>query len=202
VRLHGTQTYQNTVRGAVVSHVDIGVQLGRDANANQLTDNMMLGIGRYAYHLLNCSESTITGGFVAAGGDSCRGRRGYSDAAQRVSFTRVISIFLCGKSFTRVISHTECAERRPPPAASTGDNTTVIKAEGVYHLLAHGIQSEPGARPATGGAAIGTLPVIFLSGNSRMEYNEGRLNLNGSAHRAWLGALAGLRLRFELPRQR
>ena len=44
--------------------------------------------------LFNCSESTITGGFVAAG----------------------------------------------------GDNTTVIKAEGVYHLLAHGIQSEPGAR--------------------------------------------------------
>jgi hypothetical protein len=94
VRMHGVDTYQNWVRGLVVSDVDIGIQLGHDTNANQLTDNMLLGIGKWAYHLVNCSESTITGGFVAG----------------------------------------------------HGGNTTVLKGEGVYALLAHGIQSEPGPR--------------------------------------------------------
>ena len=68
VQMHGVDTYQNWVRGMVVSDVDIGIQLGHDTNANQLSDNMLLGIGKWAYHLVNCSESTITGGFVAGHG--------------------------------------------------------------------------------------------------------------------------------------
>ena len=56
VQMHGQETYQNIVRGLTVSDVDIGIQLGHNTNANQLSDNMLLGIGKWGYHLVNCSE--------------------------------------------------------------------------------------------------------------------------------------------------
>lgn len=61
--------YQNTVRGVSILSIDVGVYLGVQANANQVSGVMMEAIGQVAYLLKGPnSENVLTGGFVAGHG--------------------------------------------------------------------------------------------------------------------------------------